>query len=90
AAGALAAGLVGLLLARVVSAAAAGLGGAFALGLGLLACFAETPLARELAGRPAALVGFALVLGIAGAALQLSAAAMSRGGRAARSPESPP
>jgi hypothetical protein len=93
AAGALVAGILGLLLARVVTATAAGLGGALALGLGLLACFQGEPLARELAGRPAVLVGFALVLGIAGAALQLSAppgGATSRGDPGARSPVSPP
>lgn len=93
AAGALAAGLVGLLLARVVTAAAAGLGGGLALGLGLLACFDQDPLARELAGRPAVVVGFALVVGIAGAALQLSRApggARSPEAPGARSPGSPP
>jgi hypothetical protein len=91
AAGALACGIVGLLLSRVVSAVAAALGGALALALGLLACLRESPLARELAGRPAAIVGFVLVLGIAGAAFQLSGvAATSRAGPAARSPGSPP
>lgn len=91
AAGALLAGIFGLLLGRVVSATAAALGGAFALGLGLLACFRESPLARELAGRPAALLGFALVVGIAGAALQLSRPpATSPAAPAARSPGSPP
>jgi hypothetical protein len=91
AAGALAAGIVGLLLARVVVAAAAGLGGGLALALGLLASFHGDPLARELAGRPAIVVGFALVLGIAGAALQLSAGgATSRGDPGARSPVSQP
>lgn len=89
AAGALAAGVVGLLLARVVTAAAAGLGGGLALGLGLLGCFEADPLARELAGRPAVVVGFALILGIAGAALQLSAA-RSPADPGARSPGSPP
>jgi hypothetical protein len=91
AAGALAAGLVGLFLSRLVSAAAASLAGGIALGLGLLACFRESPLARDLAGRPAALAGFAVVLGIAGAALQLGRpAARSPGGPGARSPGSPP
>lgn len=93
AAGALAAGLIGLLLARVVTATAAGLGGGLALALGLLACFDQAPLARELAGRPAVVVGFALVVGIAGAALQLSQApggARSPEDPGARSPGSPP
>jgi hypothetical protein len=91
AAGALAAGIVGLLLARVVTAAAAGLGGGLALALGLLGCLRGEPLARELAGRPAVVLGFALVVGIAGAALQLAGAgaATSPGGPAARSPGSP-
>lgn len=90
AAGALAAGIVALLLARVVAAAAAGLGGGLALGIGLLACFPRDPLARELAGRPAVVAGFALILGIAGAALQLAAPATTPAGPAARSPGSPP
>ena len=92
AAGALAAGIVGLLLARVVTAAAAGLGGGLALALGLLGCFRTESLARELAGRPAAVLAFALVVGIAGAALQLAraGAATSPAGPAARSPGSPP
>jgi hypothetical protein len=91
AAGALGAGVVGLLLSRLVTAAASSLAGGLALGLGLLAAFRESPLARELAGRPAALAGFALVAGIAGAALQLSRpAATTRGGPAARSPGSLP
>jgi hypothetical protein len=90
AAGALAAGIVGLLLARVVTATAAGLGGGLALALGLLGCFRGEPLARELAARPALVVGFALVVGIAGAALQLTGAATSPAAPAARSPGSPP
>jgi hypothetical protein len=91
AAGGLAIGIVGLLLSRLVSAVAASLGGALVLGLGLLACLKESALARELAGRPAAVVAFAVVVGNAGAALQLSAGtATSRAGPAARSPGSPP
>lgn len=90
AAGALAAGIVGLLLSRVVVAAAASLAGAVAVGLGLLACLRESPLARELVTRPAAVAGFALVAAIAGAALQLSTPATSPAAPAARSPGSPP
>lgn len=90
AAGALVAGLLGLALARIVAAVAASLGGALLLALGLLGCFRATPLALELAGRPAAVAGFALVVGIAGAALQLSWPPTSPEGRGARSPESPP
>lgn len=92
AAGALAAGLVGLLLSRLVAATAAGLGGGLALAVGLLGCFQADPLARELAGRPAVVVGFALVVGIAGAALQLArppAGATSPADPGARSPGSP-
>ena len=85
------AGLLGLALARYVAATAASLAGGLLLGLGLVASFARLPLARELAGRPAAILGFALVAGIAGAAFQLSAGGASpREGPAARSPGSPP
>jgi hypothetical protein len=89
--GALVAGVVGLLLARFVTAVAAALVGAVALTLGLVACLAASPIVRELAERPAALAGFAVVLGIAGAALQLSRpAATSPAAPAARSPGSLP
>jgi hypothetical protein len=87
AAGALLAGVVGLALARFVSAAFASLVGGVLLGLGLVASFGRTPLARELAGRPAANAGLALVLAIAGAAFQL---ATTREDSGARSPVSPP
>jgi hypothetical protein len=88
--GALVAGVVGLLLARVVTAVAAALVGAVALALGLVACLGETPLVRELAERPAAVAGFAVILGIAGAALQLSRPpATSPAAPIARSPGSP-
>jgi hypothetical protein len=90
AAGALAAGLVGLLLARVVTAAVAGLAGALAVALGALACFPRDALARELALHPAVVIGFTIVVGIAGAALQLAGAPTSPAAPAARSPESPP
>ncbi len=86
AAGALLGGLLGLAFARLVAAAVAALAGGLLLALGLLAAFGETPLARELAVRPAAVVGFALVVGIAGAVLQFS---RSPEAPAARSPESP-
>jgi hypothetical protein len=86
AAGALLGGLLGLAFARLVASAVAALAGGLLLALGLLAVFGETPLARELAVRPAAVVGFALVVGIAGAVLQLS---RSPEAPAARSPESP-
>jgi len=87
AAGALIAGVAGLALARIVSAAFASLAGGLLLGLGLVAAFGRTPLARELAGRPAVIAGFALVLAIAGAAFQLSTTREESG---ARSPVSPP
>jgi hypothetical protein len=92
AAAALVAGLLGLALARIVTAAAASLAGGFLLALGLLASFAGRPLARELAGRPVAILGFALVAGIAGAAFQLTSprSPNPREGRGARSPGSPP
>jgi hypothetical protein len=66
-------GLVGLAAARVVSIVLASLVGGLLLALGLLATFDARPLAAELAARPFALLGFALVTGIAGAAWQLGA-----------------
>jgi hypothetical protein len=87
AAGALVAGVVGATLARLVAAAFASACGGVLLGLGLLAAFGRTPLAGELADRPAALAGFAVVLAIAGATFQL---ARTPEAPADRSPVSPP
>jgi hypothetical protein len=87
AAGALLLGLAGLALGRVVSAAFASLCGGALLAAGVVAAFGKAPFARELAERPAALAGAALVLAVAGAAFQL---ARSREAPGARSPESPP
>jgi hypothetical protein len=81
------AGVLGLTLARLVSAAFASLCGGLLLALGLLAAFGRTPLARELADRPAAVAAFALVFGVAGAVFQLS---RSPAAPADRSPVSPP
>jgi hypothetical protein len=78
AAGALVAGVAGLALGRLVAVAFASLCGGLLVALGLLALFGGSPLARELAGRPAAVAGFAIVLAIAGVAFQ-----------AARTPEDP-
>ncbi len=81
--GAAAGGLVGaalaLLGARAVTVGVAVLSGGLALGAGLLALGGAHPLAVELAGRPFALLGFALVAAVAGAAFQLSRAAPGRG-----------
>jgi hypothetical protein len=90
AAAGLVAGLLGLALARIVAAAAASLAGGLLLALGLLASFAARPLARELTARPAAILGFALVAGIAGAAFQIAGRASPREGSGARSRGSPP
>jgi hypothetical protein len=87
AAAGLVAGFLGLALARVVAAATASLAGGLLLALGLVASFAHRPDVRGLAGRPAVLLGFALVAGIAGAAFQI---ASPRAGPGARSPGSPP
>jgi hypothetical protein len=87
AAGALVAGVVGVVLSRAVAAAFAAACGGLLVALGLLAAFGTSPLARELAERPAALLGFALILAIAGAAFQL---ARSPEAPADRSPGSPP
>ncbi len=70
AAAALGLGFVALLWAREVAAAFASLAGGLLLGAGLLATFGAHPLARELAGHPFALLAFAVVTGVAGAALQ--------------------
>jgi hypothetical protein len=86
AAGALLAGLVGLALARLVAAAFASACGGLLVAVGVLAAFGRTPLARELADRPAAVAGLALVLAVAGVAFQ----ATTREDPAARSPGSPP
>jgi hypothetical protein len=79
-------GVVGLAFARLVAAAFASLCGGLLVALGVLAAFGRTPLARELAGRPAAVAGVALVLAVAGVAFQ---GATSREDPAARSPGSP-
>jgi hypothetical protein len=89
AAAAIVAGLLGLALARVVAATAASLAGGLLLAVGLVASLAHRPIVQELVGRPAVIVGFGLVAGIAGAAFQI-AGASPRGGPAARSPGSPP
>jgi hypothetical protein len=91
AAGGVLSGLVGLAFGRLVAAAFASACGGLLVALGLLASFARAPLARELAGRPAAVAGLALVLAVAGVAFQAAAPpATSRGDPAARSPGSPP
>jgi hypothetical protein len=72
AAGGLAAGLVALVFGRGVSVLFASLAGGLCVALGAMAVFGRQPLAAELAARPFALLGLALVLGVAGAAFQLS------------------
>lgn len=86
AAGGLVAGIVGLLLSRGVAATASSVAGGILVGLGLLALAGPARLAQEIAARPFALIAFAAVTGIAGAAFQL---ATTREGREARSPGSP-
>jgi hypothetical protein len=81
AAGALAGGFVAALAARVVTALFAALAGAIAFGVGAAALAGVHPLARELAARPFALAGLAVVLAVAGAAFQLE-----RGAAGARDP----
>jgi hypothetical protein len=91
AAGGLVLGLLGLAFGRLVAAAFASACGALLLALGVVASFGRTEAARELAGRPAALVGAALVLAIAGVARQATGAGTTTPvAPAARSPGSPP
>lgn len=80
-------GLVGLAAARVVSIVLASLAGGLLLALGMLATFDARPLAAELAVRPFALLGFALVTGIAGAAWQLGPRPPPPAGAPRRLPE---
>lgn len=84
AAGGLAGAALGLLGARAVTVSLAVISGGLALGAGLLSLGGARPLAVELASRPFALLGFALVAAIAGGAYQLSRAAPPRGGLARR------
>ncbi|ACL66073.1 membrane protein [Anaeromyxobacter dehalogenans 2CP-1] len=77
--GALAAALLALAASRAVAVVLCALSGGLALGVGLLAAAGPRPLASELAIRPFALLGFAVVAGVAGAAFQLA-----RGAAAAR------
>lgn len=72
AAGALVAGVVALVFGRPLTAGFAAVTGGLLAGAGLLALLGGSPLARELGGRPFALLGFAVVTGIAGAAFQLA------------------
>jgi hypothetical protein len=87
AAGALLAGAAGLALSRYVAAAFASACGGLLVAVGVLAAFGRSPLARDVAGRPAAIAGLALVLAVAGVAFQ---ATTTREDPAARSPGSPP
>jgi hypothetical protein len=58
--------------ARTVAVVLACLGGGLALAVGFLALAGGRELAAELAARPLVLLGFATVVGVAGAAFQLS------------------
>jgi hypothetical protein len=69
-AGALVGAFAGVAAGLRVNAAFASFAGGVLAALGLSAAFAWLPLARELGGRPFALAGVALVLGIAGTAYQ--------------------
>lgn len=84
--GGAAAGLVmaalGLLFARALAAILWAAAGGLLLGLGLLTAAGPRPLAAELAGHPFALLAFAVVTAIAGAAYQLSHAPAPPGGGA--------
>lgn len=74
--GAIVAAAVGAALlsvgARTVAVILACLGGGLALGVGFLVLAGGRELAAELAARPLVLLGFATVVGVAGAAFQLS------------------
>jgi len=75
--GAAALGAVSVFGGRATRAVAAGSLGALACGVGglaLLGAWGSRPLAEELAGRPALLAGWLLVVGGAGAACQLGSA----------------
>jgi hypothetical protein len=75
--GAAALGSVSVFAGRATRALAAGTIGALAsgaAGLALLGAWGGRPLAEELAGRPLLLVGWLLVVGVAGAARHLAAA----------------
>jgi hypothetical protein len=74
AAGGLVAGVVTLLFSRPVAAGFAALASGLLAGAGLLAIAGDHPLAVEIARHPLALIAFAIVIGIAGAAFQLSRA----------------
>jgi hypothetical protein len=89
AAGGLIAGLLGLAFGRLVAAAFASACGGLLLAVGLVATLGRAEIARELMGRPAVLVGVALVLAVAGVALQASGPRTPEV-PAARSPGSPP
>lgn len=71
-AGAVAGAALGLLAARAVTICLAVAAGGLALGAGLLAIGGAHPLASEVALRPFALLGFALVAAVAGGAYQLA------------------
>lgn len=58
--------------ARSVAAILASLAGGLALGIGLVTLAGGQEIAAEVAARPLALLGFAVVTGVAGAAFQLS------------------
>lgn len=73
-AGGLVMAALGLLFARALAAVLWAAAGGLLLGLGLLAAAGPRPLAAELAGRPFALLAFAVVTAVAGAAYQLSRA----------------
>jgi hypothetical protein len=72
AAGAALGAVVGAAFARVVGAAFASALGAALATVGLAVALDGYPLAREIAARPFALAGVALVLAVAGAAFQLA------------------
>jgi hypothetical protein len=62
--------------------------GGLALGAGLCALFPGRELAREVAARPMVLLGFAVVVGLSGAAYQL-AGLSGRGNERSRKPKTP-
>jgi hypothetical protein len=68
--GALVGGFAGVATGRRVTAAFASFAGGVLAVVGLSAAFTWLPLAREIGGRPFALAGMAIVLGIAGTAYQ--------------------
>jgi hypothetical protein len=70
-----------------VTVALASFGGGLALVMGVVALAGDRALAHDVAARPFVMVGFALVVGIAGAAFQLGSSRTAARAGAPRLPE---